>query len=66
MPKLGGAELARMLATTRRTPRSSTCPATPTARYGWRHADLGPVLQKPFTPRQLLDWIRDALRAKAA
>jgi hypothetical protein len=33
---------------------------------GGRPQDLGPVLQKPFTPAQLLDWIRDALRSSKA
>ena len=33
---------------------------------GRSHHDLGPVLQKPFTPEQLLDWIREALQSKAA
>jgi hypothetical protein len=33
---------------------------------GGRTQDLGPVLQKPFTPEQLLDWIREALQSKAA
>jgi hypothetical protein len=33
---------------------------------GGRAQDLGPVLQKPFTAGELLDWIRDALRSKAA
>jgi len=67
MPKLGGAELARSLAIDAPSTRiiyMSGCPnrMLPTGRPH----ELGAVLQKPFTPAQLLDWIRDALRSPKA
>jgi CheY-like chemotaxis protein len=68
MPKIGGAELARLLAADTPTTRIIYMSGYPNRGVpGGRTQDLGPVLQKPFTPGQLLDWIRDALRsAKAA
>jgi signal transduction histidine kinase len=67
MPNLGGAELARMLAIDAPTTKIIYMSGYPhrAASGGWSQA-LGPVLQKPFTPEQLLDWIRDALRSRAA
>ena len=67
MPKLGGAELARNLAID--APRTriiymSGYPNRPLP--GGRNPDLGTVLQKPFTPVQLLDWIRHALGSPSA
>jgi two-component system, cell cycle sensor histidine kinase and response regulator CckA len=67
MPKLGGADLARQLAVDAPHTKVIYMSGYPNrALPGGRPLDLGPVLQKPFTPRQLLDWIRDALRSKAA
>jgi two-component system, cell cycle sensor histidine kinase and response regulator CckA len=67
MPKLGGADLARQLATDAPETKVIYMSGYPNrALPGGRPIDLGPVLQKPFTPKQLLDWIRDALRSKAA
>ncbi|HSR98096.1 MAG TPA: response regulator [Kofleriaceae bacterium] len=67
MPKLGGAELARLLAAESPTTRIIYMSGYPNrALPGGRPQDLGPVLQKPFTPAQLLDWIRDALRSSKA
>jgi two-component system, cell cycle sensor histidine kinase and response regulator CckA len=67
MPKLGGADLARQLAIDAPHTKVIYMSGYPNrALPGGRPLDLGPVLQKPFTPRQLLDWIRDALRSKAA
>jgi signal transduction histidine kinase len=67
MPKLGGAELARQLATDAPHTRIIYMSGYPNrALPGGRPQDLGPVLQKPFTPAQLLDWIREALRSSKA
>jgi len=67
MPKLGGAELARTLAVDAPNTKVIYMSGYPNrALPGGRSHDLGPVLQKPFTPEQLLDWIRDALQSKAA
>jgi signal transduction histidine kinase len=67
MPKLGGAELARSLATD--APHTKVIYMSGYANRplpGGQPHDIGPVLQKPFTPEQLLDWIRDALRSTEA
>ena len=67
MPKLGGAELARNLAIDAPNTRiiyMSGYPHRPLP--GGRPQDLGTVLQKPFTPVQLLDWIRHALGSTKA
>ena len=67
MPKLGGAELARNLAIDAPHTRiiyMSGYPHRPLP--GGRPQDLGTVLQKPFTPVQLLDWIRHALGSPKA
>ena len=67
MPKLGGADLARMLAVDAPRTKVIYMSGYPNrALPGGRALDLGAVLQKPFTPRQLLDWIREALQSKAA
>jgi two-component system cell cycle sensor histidine kinase/response regulator CckA len=67
MPKLGGAELARLLAAETPTTKVIYMSGYPNRTLpGGRPQDLGPVLQKPFTPGQLLDWIRDALRSSKA
>jgi CheY-like chemotaxis protein len=67
MPKLGGAELARLLAAETPTTKIIYMSGYPNRVLpGGRPQDLGPVLQKPFTPAQLLDWIRDALRSSKA
>ena len=71
MPRLGGAELARTLAIDAPGTKviyMSGYPnrGMPGGRGQDLGHDLGPVLQKPFTPGELLDWIRGALRSKAA
>jgi two-component system cell cycle sensor histidine kinase/response regulator CckA len=67
MPKLGGAELARLLAIDAPTTRIIYMSGYPGRSLpGGRPQDLGPVLQKPFTPAQLLEWIREALRSSKA
>jgi len=67
MPKLGGAELARALATDAPNTKIIYMSGYPNrALPGGRTHDLGPILQKPFTPGELIDWVRDALRSKAA
>jgi len=67
MPKLGGGELARALALEAPNTKLIYMSGYPNrALPGGRTQDVGPVLQKPFTPEQLLDWIRDALQSKAA
>jgi signal transduction histidine kinase len=67
MPRLGGAELARTLAAEAPGTRVIYMSGYPgRALPGGRAHDLGPVLQKPFTPAELLGWIRDALRSRAA
>jgi signal transduction histidine kinase len=67
MPKLGGGELARALAIEAPNTKLIYMSGYPNrALPGGRTQDVGPVLQKPFTPEQLLDWIRDALQSKAA
>ncbi|HET7502952.1 MAG TPA: response regulator [Kofleriaceae bacterium] len=64
MPKLGGADLARSLAVDAPGTKIVYMSGYPNRGLpGGRSADLGPVLQKPFTPSQLLDRIRDALRS---
>jgi two-component system, cell cycle sensor histidine kinase and response regulator CckA len=67
MPKLGGAELARTLAidapTTKIIYMSGYANRSPPGEWP---QEIGRVLQKPFTPEQLLDWIRDALGSKVA
>jgi CheY-like chemotaxis protein len=67
MPKLGGVELARTLAIDAPNTRivyMSGYPSRPLP--GGRDQELGSVLQKPFTPGQLLDLIRGALRSPKA
>jgi two-component system cell cycle sensor histidine kinase/response regulator CckA len=67
MPRLGGAELARTLAVEAPGTKVIYMSGYPNRGVpGGRSQDLGPVLQKPFTPGELLDWIRGALRSKAA
>jgi CheY-like chemotaxis protein len=67
MPRLGGAELARALAVEAPSTKVIYMSGYPNRGVpGGRSQDLGPVLQKPFTPGELLDWIRGALRSKAA
>jgi signal transduction histidine kinase len=67
MPRLGGAELARTLAVDAPGTKVIYMSGYPNRGVpGGRAQDLGPVLQKPFTAGELLDWIRDALRSKAA
>src|SRR5215510_9848566 len=68
MPRLGGPELARTLAVDAPGTKVIYMSGYPNRGVpGGRGQDIGPVLQKPFTPGELLDWIRDALRsAKAA
>jgi signal transduction histidine kinase len=64
MPRLGGADLARSLAadapTTKVVYMSGYPGRSPAAR------DAGPILHKPFTPGELLAWVRDALESRAA
>ncbi|HET9624371.1 MAG TPA: response regulator [Kofleriaceae bacterium] len=57
MPRLGGAELARSLAV--------AAPATKILYMSGYPSRSDGVLQKPFTPGQLLSWIRDALAVPA-
>src|SRR5262249_3907385 len=58
MPKLGGAELAKSLAVDAPNTRIIYMSGYPNRPLpGGRAHDLGPVLQKPFTPEQLLEWI---------
>jgi len=67
MPKLGGAELARNLAID--APHTRIIYMSGYANRpvpGGRSQELGTVLQKPFTPVQLLDWIRHALGSPKA
>jgi signal transduction histidine kinase len=67
MPRLGGAELARSLARDAPGTRVIYMSGYPDRGIpGGRGQDLGPVLQKPFTPGQLLDWVRGALRTTGA
>jgi two-component system cell cycle sensor histidine kinase/response regulator CckA len=67
MPRLGGAELARTLAVDAPHTKVIYMSGYPNRGVpGGRSQDLGPVLQKPFTPGELLDWIRGALRSRAA
>jgi signal transduction histidine kinase len=67
MPRLGGAELARTLAVDAPHTKVIYMSGYPNRGVpGGRSQDLGPVLQKPFTPDELLDWIRGALRSRAA
>src|SRR6185503_10807175 len=67
MPKIGGAELARLLAADAPTTKIIYMSGYPNRGVpGGRTQELGPVLQKPFTPGQLLDSIRDALRSSKA
>ena len=67
MPKLGGAELARNLAIDAPHTRIISMSGYPNRPLpGSRSPDLGTVLQKPFTPVQLLDWIRHALGSSKA
>jgi len=67
MPNLGGAELARALAVDAPGTRVIYMSGYPGRGLpGGRTQDLGAVLQKPFTPDELLDRIRDALRSRAA
>ena len=67
MPRLGGAELARSLAVDAPGTKIIYMSGYPNRGvHGGRSQDLGPILQKPFTPAELLDWIRGALRSKAA
>jgi len=67
MPRLGGAELARALATD--APGTKVIYMSGYPYRGvpdGRHQDLGAVLQKPFTPGELRGLIRGALRSRAA
>jgi len=67
MPRLGGAELARTLAVDAPGTKVIYMSGYPSRGVpGGRSQELGPVLQKPFTPGELLDWIRGALRSRAA
>jgi CheY-like chemotaxis protein len=67
LPRLGGAELARSLAVHAPGTKVIYMSGYPGRGVpGGRAQDVGPVLQKPFSPAKLLDWIRDALRSKAA
>jgi CheY-like chemotaxis protein len=67
MPRLGGAELARTLAVDAPGTKVIYMSGYPNRGVpGGRSQDLGPILQKPFTPGELLDWIRSALRSNAA
>jgi signal transduction histidine kinase len=67
MPRLGGAELARALAIDAPHTKVIYMSGYPSRGVpGGRSPDLGPVLQKPFTPGELLDWIRGALQSRAA
>jgi two-component system, cell cycle sensor histidine kinase and response regulator CckA len=67
MPKLGGAELARLLAADAPSTKIVYMSGYPNRGVpGSKTHELGPVLQKPFTPGQLLDSIRDALRSSKA
>ena len=67
MPKLGGADLARSLATDAPHTKIIYMSGYPNRPLpGGRSQEVGPVLQKPFTPVELLDWIRDALRSSNA
>jgi two-component system cell cycle sensor histidine kinase/response regulator CckA len=62
MPRLGGAELARNLAVDAPATKVIYMSGYPGRRVPGGHADDAiRVLQKPFTPGQLLSWIRDAL-----
>jgi two-component system cell cycle sensor histidine kinase/response regulator CckA len=67
MPKLGGADLARTLATDAPHTKIIYMSGYPNRPLpGGQPQEVAPVLQKPFSPVELLDWIRDALRTKAA
>ena len=67
MPRLGGAELARSLAVDAPGTKIIYMSGYPNRGVpGGRSQDLGPSLQMPFTPAELLDWIRGALRSDAA
>jgi signal transduction histidine kinase len=67
MPRLSGVELARVLAVDAPSTKVIYMSGYPNrAVPGGRPQDLGPILQKPFTPGELLDCIRGALRSKAA
>jgi two-component system, cell cycle sensor histidine kinase and response regulator CckA len=67
MPRLSGVELARMLAVDAPGTKVIYMSGYPNrAIPGGRTQDLGPILQKPFTPGELLDCIRNVLRSKAA
>jgi len=68
MPRLGGAELARALAVDAPGTKVIYMSGYPNRGVpGGRSQELaGPVLQKPFTPGELLHCIRGALRSKAA
>jgi len=67
MPRLSGVELARQLAIDAPGTKVIYMSGYPNrAVPGGRTQDLGPILQKPFTPGELLDCIRVALRSKAA
>jgi CheY-like chemotaxis protein len=67
MPRLGGPELARTLAVDAPGTKVIYMSGYPHRGVpGGRGQDLGPVLQKPFTAAELLDWIRGALRTRAS
>ncbi|HEX3759612.1 MAG TPA: response regulator [Kofleriaceae bacterium] len=67
MPRLGGAELARTLAVDAPGTKVVYMSGYPNRGVpGGRSQDLGPVLQKPFTPGELLGCIRGALQSRAA
>jgi CheY-like chemotaxis protein len=67
MPKLGGTDLARRLAAFAPSTKIIYMSGNPHGGLpGIRPHELGAVLQKPFTPGQLLDRIRDALGSPEA
>jgi CheY-like chemotaxis protein len=64
MPGLGGAELGRTLAIDAPSTKIIYMSGYPHRGLpGGRSHELGTVLQKPFTPGQLIDRVRDALRS---
>jgi len=66
MPRLGGAELARSLAADAPGTKIIYMSGYPGRGVSGGRAELGMILQKPFTPDELLERIRDALRSRAA
>jgi CheY-like chemotaxis protein len=63
MPRMSGDELSERLAAERSRARIVYMSGYPDRSVpGGRNDGTAPVLLKPFTPAQLLDWIRAAMR----